>query len=167
MFLKEKAQKIDKMEQKGKKPGLRDYRTIYEAIGDAADFVTADLRAAKKLGYNAKEFQWVKETIIANNAAIMSDTSKKSASKMYNNMLKNLKQQREAAETEELRKMYDEQIQALSQNVEEINKEEEWAENVNEYNKKLLMKYKDQIQGLDLELKKWRMLSQEGNPDKE
>src|SRR5436190_24353137 len=36
-----------------------------KAIGSAADFMTADIRAAKDLGYNTQEYLWVKTQILA------------------------------------------------------------------------------------------------------
>jgi len=164
--LKEKAEKLDDKEKQGKKPGLGDYMTAFKAMGDVADFVTADLRAAKKLGYNAKEYQWVRETIVANTLAVWQDTTRKSSSKMYSEMLDQLKKQRESATSEDMKKMYDQQIKSMSEGVNEMNKvEEDERVNVNEFNQKLLMKYKEQIQGLDTELKKWRMLNNETNPE--
>lgn len=166
--LKEKAEKLDEKKEEGKKTGLGDYITAFKAMGDVADFVTADLRAAKKLGYNAKEYQWVRETIVANTMAVWQDTTRQSASKMYSEMLDRLKEQREAATSEEMKEMYDQQIKSISEGVNEMNKvEEDERVNVNEFNQKLLMKYKDQIQGLDAELKKWRMLNKEENPEVE
>src|SRR4030095_11007562 len=35
-----------------------------KAVGDLADVATADLRAAQELGYNPKEYSWIKERVL-------------------------------------------------------------------------------------------------------
>ena len=156
--LKTKSDKLDKKEKDGKKVGLGDYVTAFKALGDAADFVTADLRAAKKMGYNAKEFQWVKEIIIKTKASEGMESAITSANETYSEMLKNLKKQRAAATTKEMKEMFDQQIKAISETVDEMQKEREQDECITEHNKKLLAKYKDKIINLESEINKWRLL---------
>ena len=79
-------------------------------------------------------------------------------------MLDRLKKQGEAAPSEEMKAMYDQQIKSISEGIEEINSNRGDQDiNVNEFNQKLLMKYKEKINGLDAELKKWQMLNNEEN----
>ena len=156
--LKQKTEKFDEKEKQEKKPGVRDYITAFKALGDVADFVTADLRAAKKLGYNTKEYQWVRETIIITNVAVWTDTSKKAAAKSFNTVLEQLKQQRDAAATEEQKALFDEQIKSFAETIEEMKTENQEQDGITEHNKKLLDKYKDKIKGLAAELNKWQYL---------
>jgi len=159
--LKEKAEKADAKEKEGKKPGLSDYMNAFKALGDVADFVTADLRAAKKLGYNAKEYQWVKETIIKTKMAEWADNSRDAASKTYTDMLDRLKEQRKQASTKEMKEMYDQQINAISEGMKDINDDQHGDETVTEHNKELLAKYKDKISVIEEEVNKWKLFEKE------
>ena len=159
--LKKKSQKIEEGEKQNKKPGLGDYMTALKAIGDVADFVTSDLRAAKKLGYNTKEYLWVKEVIIKTKLAEQSEKAMKSAGKMYADMLERLKDRRDSATSEEQREMYDQQIKAISKSVDEMKEGQPLDEDITEHNKILLAKYKDEIVGIDTEIRKWQMLEHE------
>ena len=63
--LKQHAEKADKKEKSiaGMMEGIK-------AMGSAADFLTADLRAAKDLGYNSQEYLWVKQQILAASTSV-------------------------------------------------------------------------------------------------
>ncbi len=159
--LKAKSEKIEAKEKEGKKPGLGDYMNAFKAMGDVADFITADLRAAKKLGYNAKEYQWVKETIVKTRMAEWADNSRAATSKNYSEMLENLKKQREEATTKEMKDIYDQQITAISEGMKDMNADQHQDEGVTDHNKKLLAEYKDKISFIEEEVNKWRLLEKE------
>ena len=160
--LRLRSQKIDEEEIKqNKKPGLGDYMTALKAIGDMGDFVTSDLRAAKKLGYNTKEYLWVKEVIIKTKLAEHSEKAMKLAGKMYADMLEQLKTRRDSATSEQERKMYDQQIQAISESMDGMDEGQPLDEEITEHNKTLLAKYKDEIVGIDTEIRKWQLLEEE------
>jgi hypothetical protein len=55
-------------EAKGEKAGFMD---AMRALGDASDFVTAEIRAAKELGHNSAEYQWVQEKVMEAQVARM------------------------------------------------------------------------------------------------
>jgi len=57
-------------EKKGDK-SLGGMMDSFKALGSAADFLTADIRAAKDLGYNSQEYLWVKGQILAASTAQM------------------------------------------------------------------------------------------------
>lgn len=164
--LKAKSEKIDAKEKEGKKPGLGDYVNAFKAIGDVADFMTADLRAAKKLGYNAKEYQWVKETIVKTKMAEWADNSRAAASKNYSQMLEELKNRRKEASTKEMKDMYDQQISALNEGMKDMNADQHHGEDITEHNKNLLAKYKDKISVIEEEVNKWRLLEKENATEK-
>jgi len=163
--LKQKAEQLDQKEKEGKKPGLKDYMTAYKALGDVANFVTADLRAAKSLGYNAKEYEWVRNIIIETDVSIWQDTTLAAASTEYSKMLEHLKQQRSMATTEQERNLYDQQIAAFSESIKEMEESKSEPDAAAVYNKQLLMKYKDQILGLQAEIKKWHLLQDDDKLD--
>lgn len=159
--LKAKSEKIEANEKEGKKPGLGDYMNAFKAMGDVADFITADLRAAKKLGYNAKEYQWVKEIIVKTQMAEWADDSRAATSKNYSQMLEELKKRREEASTKEMKDMYDQQITAISEGMKEMEADQSQEEGVTQHNKELLAKYKDKISVIEEEVNKWRLLDKE------
>jgi hypothetical protein len=55
-------------EAKGEKAGFMD---AMRSLGDASDFVTAEIRAAKELGHNSAEYQWVQEKVMEAQVARM------------------------------------------------------------------------------------------------
>src|SRR5689334_17202700 len=67
--LKQHAEKADKEGNKS----LGGLMEGMKALGSAADFLTADIRAAKDLGYNTKEYIWVKQQILAASTAQMAE----------------------------------------------------------------------------------------------
>src|ERR1044071_9054110 len=83
-----------------------------KALGSAADFVTADLRAAKDLGYNTQEYLWVKTQILAVSTSAMaqkfSDAMKTNVDKAY----ADAKKAYDEAKDEQTKKMYAEVLAA-------------------------------------------------------
>lgn len=156
--LKKKAEEMEETKDQKRMPGLGDYMTAFKAMGDTADFVTADLRAAKKLGFNAKEYQWVNEVILKIKMAELSENAMESANKMHADTLEQLKKQRDAAPSEEIKDMMDQQIERMTKGINEMNEGRETDICVTPHNKQLLAGYKDEILGLEAEIRKWQML---------
>ncbi|HDQ00323.1 MAG TPA: hypothetical protein ENN22_14245 [bacterium] len=161
--LKQKAEKLDEKQKPGKKPGLNDYMTALKAAGDVADFVTADLRAAKKLGYNAKEYQWIRDTIIKNQLALWADTTRQVTISNYSGMIDQLEEQLQSATSEEEKSMVQTQIASMKKVMSDFGVEPTPEVGVTEHNKNLILKYNTLIKGLEAEFKKWQLLDSESD----
>jgi len=94
-------------EGEGKQPGLFD---ALRAVGDLGDLVTADLRAAKELGYNAAEYQWVREQVVEAQVARLGRRMQTGFGEARQQVLDALKAQRDAAPDDETRESLDRQI---------------------------------------------------------
>lgn len=157
--LKKSSEKIDKNDKS--ESGIGDYMTAFKNLGDVADFMTSDLRAATKLGYNPKEYQWVQEIILKTQAAEIQENAVKYAKSAHSGMKEQLEKQRDAAASKEMRAIFDEQLKLISEGMKEMEKNSLPDEVITEHNKNLLTKYRDRIIGLDAEIRKWTMLEKE------
>ncbi|MBK5260643.1 MAG: hypothetical protein JJE51_13710 [Thermoanaerobaculia bacterium] len=68
----EAKQHADKAKASGEK-SIAGMVAGFKTLGSVADMLTADLRAAKDLGYNTQEYQWVKQQLMEVSAASMSE----------------------------------------------------------------------------------------------
>src|SRR5688500_6379123 len=68
----EAKQHADKAKESGEK-SLAGMIQGFKTLGSVADLLTADIRAAKQLGYNSQEYLWVKTQILAVSGAAMAE----------------------------------------------------------------------------------------------
>ncbi len=69
-------EKLQKQSEEIKKAGEKSISGMVEgfkSLNTVGEFVTADIRAAKDLGYNTAEYQWVKGQILAASTSAMSE----------------------------------------------------------------------------------------------
>lgn len=77
----------------------------FKALGAAADVMTADIRAAKDLGYNTAEYQWVKGQILAASSARVARKITEAGSTVMDSTLQQMKKQYDATTDPAARKM--------------------------------------------------------------
>lgn len=119
-----------------------------KAVGDIADVATADLRAAQELGYNPKEYSWVKERVLE---AQMLQTTKALNRQMAQGQqafLRMLEEQRRAATDEAQRAEIDGQIERMKKGAAETAADGDPAK---EYNAGLIARYRDDFDELQAE----------------
>jgi len=126
----------------------------FKALGSAADLVTADIRAAKDLGYNTQEYLWVKQQILTASTAAM---AQKFSTAMTNNMDKaynDAKKAYDEAKDETTKKMYADILAGYEKSKSEMqsNAAEEPATT---YNRQILSKYENALNAYAHELSKW------------
>lgn len=119
-----------------------------KAVGDIADVATADLRAAQELGYNPKEYSWVKERVLE---AQMLQTTKALNRQMAQGQqafLKMLEEQRRAATDDAQRAEIDRQLERMKKGAAATSAE---ADPAKEYNAALIARYRDDFGELQAE----------------
>ena len=126
-----------------------------KALGSAADFVTADIRAAKDLGYNTQEYLWVKTQILAVSTSAMaqkfSDAMKTNMDKAY----ADAKKAYDEAKDDQTKKMYGEILAGYDKSRQEMQTAPANQEPALEYNRQLLSKYETAMSAYAHELSKY------------
>ena len=77
-----------------------------KALGSAADFMTADIRAAKDLGYNTQEYLWVKQQVLAASTAQMAEQFSNAMAANFDKAYADAKKAHDEAKDETTRKLY-------------------------------------------------------------
>lgn len=155
--LKKTGEKIEKQGE-----GVRSTIDAFRAMGDVANFLTTDIRAAQELGYNTEEYQWVQSQILSANAALSVSKMTAGMQDMLEKQLVDLRAARSKESDSSLAQTYDAQIQSLEQSLAQT-KAEQWKDAGPglEHNAQLLEKYKDRLNVLEAEIKKWKALEGE------
>lgn len=147
----EQASKV-KEEGEGTLSGLME---AYKGMGSAADFLTADIRAAQELGYNTAEYMWVKGQVIKASTAEYAEKAEAQLTAMADQAYENLKKQYDEATDpttkDTLKKMLDE----MEKNRGEISAENMGVEDADRFNRDLLAKYEEPLKALATEASKW------------
>ena len=128
-----------------KKPGLFD---ALRAVGDLGDLVTAELRAAKELGYNAAEFQWVKQQVVEAQVAMMGQQMRAGFAAVNQQVLDAMEAQKQAATDDEQRRQIEQQIADYKENAADAQQGDEMEPGV-EHNIELVKRYQERLQKVE------------------
>lgn len=148
--LKEHSQKAEKAGEKslaGLVQGL-------QAMGSAADFLTADLRAAKDLGYNTQEYVWVKGQIMAASTAAMAEKFNEAMTANFDKAYQDAKKAYDEATDETTKKMYADVLAGYEKSKQEMKSTTD-ADPAAAYNRQLLGKYENALNAFAHELSKY------------
>ncbi|HEY2933455.1 MAG TPA: hypothetical protein VGK99_17075 [Acidobacteriota bacterium] len=147
-----------RLEEKGKqlkakdeKPGFMD---ALNALSDVGKFWTADLRAAKELGYNTAEYQWVKGQVLEASITAMSEGFEQAANKMVEQSMQSYRSALAKARSPEEKKMLEEQMAALNQQQSEMNKSAGVSEDIR-HNREIVRKYQGELDAIKSEMEKF------------
>lgn len=127
----------------------------FKALGSAADFMTADLRAASELGVNTAEYQWVKEKVLEASGAAFQETMQASVNKMLDQGYADLKKQVDEATDEETKKALAGMLADYEKGRAEMAAEQQQADPWIAHNRELLAKYENELNALVSELAKF------------
>lgn len=125
-----------------------------QALGSAADFVTADLRAAKDLGYNTQEYVWVKQQILAASTAAMAEKFNDSMSASVEKAYAEAKKAYDEAKDEQTKKIYADVLAGYDKSRQEMKQQVEQDPAV-AFNRQLLGKYENALNAFAHELSKY------------
>lgn len=150
-------QELEQHAKKAEKSGEKSLAGMIEgfkSLGSAADLLTADIRAAKQLGYNSQEYLWVKEQILAVSGAAIADQMNTVLTKQMDDAIAQTKKAAAEATDEATKKMYTDMIAQYEKSREEMKL------NANEdpavaHNRKLVSKYENELTAYASELAKW------------
>jgi hypothetical protein len=155
LVAKEEMQKhADKVKEKGDK-SLAGMVQGLQALGSAADFVTADLRAAKDLGYNSQEYIWVKSQILAASTSAMAEQVGQVMSANFDKAYQDAKKAYDEAPDDQTKKLYADVLAGYDKNKQEMQNASQNVDPATAYNRQLLSKYEGALNAYAQELSKW------------
>lgn len=145
--------------EKAKKAGEKSIAGMMESfktLGSVADMVTADIRAAKDLGYNTQEYLWVKQQILEVSTSAMAEKMSEAMSANFEQAYQQAKKAHDEATDETTKKMYAEMLATYDQNRKELAEQQKQNENsAVAHNRRLLSKYENEMNAFAQELSKW------------
>lgn len=96
----------------------------FKTLGSVADLVTADLRAAKDLGYNTQEYQWVKQQLMDVSGAAMGEKMGLAVSNTLESAYAQTKKAMAEAKDETTKQMYAQMLAGYEEQREQAKKEQ-------------------------------------------
>ncbi len=154
-YLSTYTQKSDSGKKTGKEENnisIQDYIKAFRTLSESREHLSTYITSAKKLGYNSKEYEWVKNTIFATMRAQWADSLSIATIKAYQNTLKDLQEQEKTCSKLQNQHLITQQIRILNESVEYIRHELTPLSETELINIKLLKKYIPHILQLKSEI---------------
>ena len=126
----------------------------FKAMGSAADFLTADLRAAKDLGYNSQEYLWVKQQIMAASTSVMAEKVNETLTANFDKAYSEAKKAYDEAKDEQTKKLYADMLASYDKSKQDMQQKVE-EDPALTYNRQLLSRYEDALNAYAHELSKY------------
>jgi hypothetical protein len=126
----------------------------FKAMGSAADFMTADIRAAKDLGYNSQEYLWVKTQILAASTSVMAEKFNETISANFDKAYTEAKKAYDEAKDEQTKKLYADMLAGYDKSRQDMQQKQS-EDPALTYNRQLLSKHEDALNAYAQELSKY------------
>ena len=127
----------------------------FKAMGSAADFLTADIRAAKDLHYNTQEYLWVKGQILAASTSVLTDKMVQAGTAAMDQAYVQMKKGYDEAKDDQTKQIYKQQLDAYDKQRAEMKQQEPAANPSLAYNRQLLSRYENALNAYTNELAKY------------
>jgi hypothetical protein len=125
-----------------------------KALGSAADFMTADIRAAKDLGYNSQEYLWVKTQILAASTSVMAEKFNETISANFDKAYVEAKKAYDEAKDEQTKKIYADMLAGYDKSKQDM-QQKETEDPALTHNRQLLAKYENALNAYAQEMSKY------------
>ncbi len=149
----EMQQHAETAEKKGDK-SLAGMMEGFKALGSAADFMTADIRAAKDLGFNTQEYLWVKQQVLEVSTAAMSQKFQETISANFDKAYAEAKKAHDEAKDETTKKLYADMLAGYDKSRQEMTQTQD-EDPALTHNRQLLSKYESALNAYAQELAKY------------
>lgn len=149
--MQQHAQAADKAGDKSISGMMEGFKTL----SSAADILTADIRAAKDLGYNTAEYSWVKGQILAASSYDMASKLARASNAMMDSSYQQMKKQYDEAKDEQTKKMLAETLKSFEEQRKQAAVDTSKEDPAVVYNHDLLAKHENALNALGNELGKW------------
>jgi len=140
-------------EKKGDK-SIGGFMEGMKALGSAADFLTADIRAAKELGYNTQEYLWVKQQILEASTAQMAEQFSNAMAANFDKAYADAKKAHDEAKDEATKKLYADVLAGYDKSKQEMANQQSISPST-AHNRQLLAKYENALNAYAHELSKY------------
>ena len=147
--LKQHAEKAEKKEK-----SIAGMMEGFKAMGSAADFLTADLRAAKDLGYNSQEYLWVKQQIMAASTSVMAEKVNETLTANFDKAYADAQKAYNEATDEQTKKLYGDMLASYAKSRQEMNTRVD-EDPALTHNRALLAKHENALNAYAHELSKY------------
>ena len=149
--LKQHSDKADKSGDKS----LAGMMAGFKALGSVADVMTADIRAAKQLGYNSQEYLWVKEQVLAVSGAAMADQMNQAINAQLDAAYREAKKMHDEATDPEMKKIYAQMLASHDQTRNEMKQQQQDVDPAVAHNRRLVSQYENELTAYASELAKY------------
>jgi hypothetical protein len=152
---KEAQQHADAAKKAGDK-SIAGMMESFKTLGSAADMLTADIRAAKDLGYNTQEYLWIKGQVMAASTATLMSKMAEATNASFDSSYAQMKKSYDEAKDDQTKKMYKEMLDNYDKQRAEM--KQNAAANLSPavtYNQQLLAKYDGALNALTNEIAKY------------
>jgi hypothetical protein len=127
----------------------------FKTMGSVADLMTADIRAAKDLGYNSQEYLWVKGQILEASGAAMGEKMAEAMSANFDTAYVQAKKAHDEATDENTRKMYAEVLAGYDKSRAEMKQNQSEVSPSVAHNRQILAKYGTELNAYAHEMAKY------------
>jgi hypothetical protein len=127
----------------------------FKTMGSAAEMLTADIRAAKDLGYNTQEYLWVKGQVMAASTAAMTSKLTEGMNASFDGAYNQMKKSYDEAKDDQAKKMYKEMLDNYDKQRAEMKKSAPPVSEAMAYNQQLIAKYDGALNAIATEMAKW------------
>lgn len=128
----------------------------FKTMGSAADMLTADIRAAKDLGYNTQEYLWVKAQVLGASSAAMMSKMAEATNASFDSAYTQMKKSYDEAKDDQTKKMYKDMLDNYDKQRAEMKKDSAATLSPSvAYNQQLIAKYDGALNAVANEMSKW------------
>jgi hypothetical protein len=152
---KQEAQQHADAAKKAGEKSLSGMMEGFKTLGSVADLVTADIRAAKDLGYNTQEYLWVKGQIMAVSTATMTEKMMSAGNSALDNMYEQTKKAYDQATDPQQKKALGDSLAEFEKQKKDREAEAAKKDPALDYNKQLVSKYENALNAFTQELAKY------------
>jgi len=152
---KAEAQKHAAAADKAGQKSIAGFVEGLKTMGSAADMFTADIRAAKDLGYNTQEYLWVKAQILGISTAAMAEKLQQSMSASMDASYTQMKKAYDEAKDDQTKSMYKQMLDGYDQQRKEAAAAKSEESPALAYNRQLLSKYESALNAYTQEMSKY------------
>jgi hypothetical protein len=160
-------QELEQHSQAAKKAGDKSIAGMVEGfkgLGSVADLVTADIRAAKDLGYNTQEYLWVKGQVLAVSTTAMMGKMSEAMNAQMDASYQQTKKAYDEAKDDQTKQMYKQMLDGYDQQRKEAAANQQKEDPALAYNRQLLSKYENELNAFANEMAKYE--TKEGEAQK-
>ena len=150
---KEAQQHADAAKKSGEK-SLAGMMEGLKTLGSVADIATADIRAAKDLGFNTQEYLWVKGQVLEASAAAAAEKVNQAMQANIDSSYAQIKKSYDEAKDEATKKAYGDTLASFEKSKQEMANQQK-VEPSTAYNRQLLSKHENALNALGAEMAKW------------